>query len=78
MYIMTLNIPSRSCDGLAMAWREDLSVSYDVRYKAGPRQDAAVLQPHEGSVVAAALGMILSDTEDTLLFFSSINSSTVE
>lgn len=47
-------------------WGEGLSVYGDVRYKAGERQDAAVFQLHEYSLVAVALGMLLSDAENTL------------
>lgn len=47
-------------------WGEELSVDYDVRYKAGERQDTAVFHLHEYSLVAVALGMRLSDAEDTL------------
>lgn len=47
-------------------WGEELSVYCDARYKAGERQATAVLCLHECSLVAVALGILLSDVEDTL------------
>lgn len=45
---------------------EELSVYCDARCKAGERQATAALCLHECSLVAAALGVLLSDVEDTL------------
>lgn len=65
VFIVTLKIPHQ---GLMMDWHwqwgEDLPVYCDTRL--GERQGAAVFHLHECSRVAVALGVPLSDAEDTL------------